>query len=515
MDIKTWNKIGQIVDSVIDQETYKSILIDHLGEKCKFTGKNKEYISIIDPNLQNTLGFTTDVCCLVKQNMGGIKNKDGKYESGLDTIILTGTNQVTATGFAKTNADNRVGLGATNIMYFTTYGHDEKNYVKAIQEIINYSGLSEMALINLLQANGISEEDLEEITNELDFAFEEEVSNNIVMENGSVEFMRISDDETELLLSKIQSQIDPSLFVYQLYQNDYIDFEEYVKVQDEILDQANKIDEIDIALNPIATIPLGLIDNSVRLKKDDKCGYVLSQMLDFENKEAQNVDYLTICKNSKIDEPCKYGITQILLNSEFSPNEIIRNCTMSNYADTSASGWSLQTNGLSEDERKIFEYAVSFCRTQNPYFLANGFMRDAIIQTAKQLQDEQLKTNMPMAKKMVKSAIYNLNNQPLYVFDRRFYESVAKNGLQNRNVENKVRKLEETLTRNMLYKKSKRKDFSRWLKEKEIAKMTREITRICKRFVEDSKPKLNEVLHDLKKKTKEAIKQTQENLMKI
>lgn len=526
MTTENWNKIGQIVDSMIDADTYKQILIDHLGDKCKFTGKNKDKIAITDPNIQQTLGFTTNTCVFVEQMMGGEKQEDGSYVGGLNTLILTGTDQITQYGNAKKNAAGRVGLGATNLMYFTTYNHDEKEYVNAVKEVINYANLSEMDLLRLMQEHGIDDELIEELAEELDIdEIPEEVSANALMENESQEFIAMKDEDCTSLLGKIQSQIEPSLYVYQLYQNDFIDFDEYIRVQDDIVDKANNIDEIDITLKLSAVLPLKLLDNNVKLTKHDTCGYVLTQMLDFEGKESQNVDFVTICEKSKVKEPHKYGITQILSNSELSPNEILLNCfqktnnnglAQSQATDTTSSSNSSadksikteDTLGLSNDERKIFDNAVAFCRAQNPFFMPTMYVNKTLANNIRNFQNQLAKETLQSRQRLLKSVIHNLNNQPLYAFDKRFYQSIPQNGKIGRNLESKTRKIENIFVKDMLYKKNKTQKFTEWLIKKGSQKVTAHLLEITKMYQKN----FSSALLDLKNKAQKITQKVSESI---
>ena len=430
MTMETWANVGKIVDSKIDNETFQSILIDHLGNGVGFRGKRKEQI-IIDPKWQETFGFTTNSCAFVKQPMGGKKQEDGSYKDGLPTVILTGTNQITQNGFAKTNDKGRVGLGATNVIYFSTYNHEEKDYIKAVKEVINYLGLDEIELINLLKEHGIEAENLEEIASELDIIADTEVSENTVMENKSLEFEKADDNACISLLEKMQRLIEPNLFVYQLYQNSFIEFDEYIRVQELLISNSNDIDELNLTLAPSAILALDVADTSVTLKKDSGKGYIISQELEFEDKEKQDIDYVALCELSKLGEPNKYGITQILMNSDLSPNEILIECA----SDTSSSASSNvvsenaleNSNSLSADERKIFENAISFCKAKNPFFIGKSVAITNIIkQTVQNLQSEIVKDRNSYHDKMLKSAIHKLNSNPLYVYDTRFFESKSQ-----------------------------------------------------------------------------------------
>ena len=430
MDMETWANVGKIIDSKIDNETFQSILIDHLGDGVGFRGKRKEQI-ILDAKWQETFGFTTNNCVFVKQPIGK-KQPDGSYSNGLPTVILTGADQITQNGYAKTNKKGRVGLGATNVIYFSTYNHEEKDYVKAIKEVINYLGLDEIELINLLKQHGIEAENLEEIASELDIIAETEVSENIVMENKSLEFEKADDKECISLLEKMQRLIEPNLFVYQLYQNSFIEFDEYIRVQELLISNNNEINELNLTLAPSAILALDIADTSVSFKKDSGKGYIISQNLEFEDKEKQDIDYATLCELSKIGEPNKYGITQILMNSNLSPNEILIECASDSSSSSSSNITSENalenSNSLSVDERKIFENAISFCKAQNPFFIGKSIaMKNMVKNTVENLQNEIVKDRSSYNDKMLKSAIHKLNSNPLYVYDTRFFESKAQN----------------------------------------------------------------------------------------
>ena len=370
---KTLQKIEQIIDSTINEETFRTILINCLDDKFKFSGENGEFVVLLDKNLQTVLGFANDTLYFTDKDIGGAEfDKYSLFYDGLNIILLT---------------DSKNSIGATSFIYRMVYNSQKDDYIKAIKECIDYSELSLSEIFNLLLLYDIKQDDIEALKQELDSLLDTEVKNAFIVQSDNDKFINLPDEKCESLLSKIEFLVEPKLFIYQLYQNDFINFDEHVRIQ-ELLNSDDE--KFEIVLNQNAILALNLVSSCIRLTKDSVCGLVF----------GDSIDYLKLCQISNIDEPCKYGITQILLNLRLSPNEMVRNCALK--------------NPLNADERAIFKEAVSFSLTQNPYFLGKDFIR-----------------NLPTSNKknesvILKSSLYALTNLPLAIFDERFIEIVDK-----------------------------------------------------------------------------------------
>ena len=216
----------------------------------------------------------------------------------------------------------------------------------------------------------------------------------------------------------------------QSYCVGFIEFDEYIRVQELLISNNNNIDELNLTLAPSAILALDVADTSVTLKKDSGKGYIISQELEFKDKEKQDIDYVALCKLSKLGEPNKYGITQILMNSDFSPNEILIECASdgsSSSSNNTTENRRENSNSISVDERKIFENAISFCKAKNPFFIGKSVtMTNIVKQTVQNLQNEIIKDRNSYQDRMLKSAIHKLNSNPLYVYDTRFFESKSQ-----------------------------------------------------------------------------------------
>lgn len=376
MNSEILDKIEQILDSTISEECFRSILIDHLGDNFKFDNEN---IILLDKNLQNILNFTNEICYFIDENIGGkIFINEDIYYDGLNIIFLT-------------NGINKI--GPTKLIYLTTYQGRAQEYFFAIKEVMNHSLLSYMEIFDILSVYGIENEIIDDIKNELEVIFNTEIKNDLLIKNHNDKFINLKDDDCKSVLQKIQTQIEPKVFIYQLYQNDFIKFEEYIRVQN-FLKNSDDLKDININLTQNAVLALNCFDGDVKFVKNDKFGYILTLLFKQENETF--IDFTAICKAINIKEPYKYAITQILLNSTLSPNEILRNC-----ADIAK---------LTCDEKEIFELAISFCRVQNLYFLGKDYVCDKI-----QILDDKI---------ALKSSFYGLNDIALSVFDRRFFEII-------------------------------------------------------------------------------------------
>lgn len=402
------DKINEILNDLVNKDVLKIILIDCFGDKCEFSDNN-------EVKLSNDL-----------LDIFGLKNK-----------IYIDTNHIFDT--------NNTKIKATDILHAFGY---QKNHIKTIFEIANYLGFSQIELLQNLEQRNIKNDQLDKLKEELDSLKTFPYKN--ILTNEALNFQKLNDTQTKSLLLKLQVVIELNLFINQLYKSDFIDFDEYIKTQNFIAHE-NEICKLNLMLNQNSISAFGLLDNYAILKKDEKYGFVLS----FPLQENKIITYSNICELSNLHEPYKYGIEQILLNSNISPNEILIKLFSNN-----------QTT-LSKEQRNIFNYAISFCKINNSSLMINDFLNDT---SQKNIQDDTFFEYIQIKN-------HQINNYPLYIFDNDFYETAL---IKQKNIEKKLYELEFYISQNQFYKISKDEEI-----EKIIKIMQKKALKTCEFFLKN------------------------------
>lgn len=451
LEQEEYQAVFSALDKHVNLETFKNIILDKCGDddySVKF-GSN-DNIEFSD-QAKEKLRFLNNTSALI-------------YSKKYDAVLLS--NNIERDVDRKTEKETHIALGATNFIFFYEYGARQDGSNKAIVEMMNYLDIKNLDELKRLLAD-------EDVNSDIINKVEYELKNTAPNEKNAISdeaieqmcqsFLTTEDEEFKNLIEKIQPSIEPKFIFMCLRENDMIDDDEYNRLL-YILDTTtdSEVNDLPIYLEYRAMLALKTMDNNFVLKQDDEVGYKLAGCLQTTNdgqvKEFGYLDLLNSLEFKKDEHLFKKAFVEILMNTDKSPYEILREAytytpahfqqlsndnsassgtktagKTNNSGQTSKEPKDRQANqnsvvGLTSRERELFDDTLTYIRFKgNPFYFA--FERYKENQQHIQAENQRILNSLPNTKvtrdirKKMREIASVVNKAPQKAFDTRLYES--------------------------------------------------------------------------------------------